>query len=215
MPKVTWSNLPESKRSRILEVAMREFGAKGFSSGSLNVIAREAGIAKGSLFQYFDDKLDFFATVSEAASSAIQESVLVGIDLAHDGYFDVLAALARSWLRFFRAHPVLRAMAVAATNELDPEARAAVQSVANQHYLSVFVPLAKRAKARGELQKGVDVDQLVAMTVLLLRHLDSAPFSPHTDPILGLAERSPADVERIALDLVAALHRAYGKPSRG
>jgi hypothetical protein len=105
-------------------------------------------------------------------------------------------------------------MAVAAANELDPDARAAVQSVTNEHYLSVLVPLAKRAEARGELQKGVDVDQLVAMTVMLLRHLDSAPFNSHTDPILGFAEKPPAAVERIALDLVAALERAFAKPKR-
>jgi AcrR family transcriptional regulator len=214
MPKDTWTNLPESKRARILEVAMREFGARGFSAGSLNVIAREAGIAKGSLFQYFDDKLDFFATVSEMATSGIQESVLVGIDLERDAYFDALRALVRNWLQFFRANPVQRAMAVAAANELDADARAAVQTVTNQHYLDVFLPLAKRAESRGELLKGVDVDQLIAMTVMLLRHLDSAPFNPHIDPILGLAEKPPAGVERIALELVEALQRAFGNPKR-
>ena len=45
---------------------MVEFGTRGFSAGSLNVIASQAGIAKGSLFQYFEDKLDFFVTICRA-----------------------------------------------------------------------------------------------------------------------------------------------------
>ena len=56
MPTSTWFRLNVAKRERVLEVAMREFGENGYSTGSLNTIAREAGIAKGSLFQYFGDK---------------------------------------------------------------------------------------------------------------------------------------------------------------
>lgn len=213
MPRDTWLNLPEAKRTRILEASLAEFGARGFSAGSLNVIAREADIAKGSLFQYFADKLDMFATVTEAASSGIEQAVLVGVDLERDAYFDALRMLVRNWLRYFRQHPLERGMAVAAANEIDPDARAAVQSVTNQHYVNVLEPLARRAEGRGELLPETDVDQLVAMTVLLLRHLNSAPFSPHIDPVLGLAEKGSRAVERIALDLVAGLERAFGRPA--
>ena len=53
MPRPTWFNLDEGRRERVLRAAMAEFGSRGYSAGSLNVIAREAGVAKGSLFQYF------------------------------------------------------------------------------------------------------------------------------------------------------------------
>jgi len=51
------------------------------------------------------------------------------------------------------------------------------------------------------------------MTVLLLRHLDSAPFQPHVDPVLGLYDKSAKQVDRIASELVDALQRAYGNPT--
>ena len=56
-----------------------------FSSGSLNVIAREAGIAKGSLFVYFADKLELFGYVCETTSEAVRahmvdRMVAVGVD---------------------------------------------------------------------------------------------------------------------------------------
>lgn len=211
MPRETWLNLGEDKRRRITEAAMAEFGAKGFSAGSLNVIARDAGIAKGSLFQYFDDKLDLFATICEAGSSAIQDAVLRGIDLEGVPYFDCLRAFVRNWLRCFRAKPLERGIALAITQEIDPEARAAVRGVANRHYVDVLRPLAKRAEARGELYDGADVDQLVAMTVMLLRHLYSAPFFEYLDPVLGLYEKSPRQVDRIAVDLVGVLERAFAR----
>ena len=211
MPKDTWWNLPEAKRRRITKVAMIEFGQRGFSAGSLNVIAREAGIAKGSLFQYFDDKLDLFATMCEEASVAIQKATLVGVDLLNDPYFPALRKIVHNWLEFFRRHPVERGVAFAAANEVDADARAAVRSVANAHFVDAFRPFVKAAAARGELRDDVDLDQLIAMTVLLMRHLDSAPFYPHVDPILGLASKRRAEVERVALELVDALERAYGR----
>ena len=64
----TWTS---GAASACCEAAMAEFGRHGYSGGSLNVIAREAGVAKGSLFQYFDDKLDFFAHVAEQTSLTI------------------------------------------------------------------------------------------------------------------------------------------------
>jgi len=213
MPKDTWWNLPEAKRQSVTRAAMAEFGARGFSAGSLNVIAREAGIAKGSLFQYFDDKLDFFTTVAEAGSSAVEAAVLVGVDLDDGAYFDCIRVLVQNWLRFFRAHPLEQGMAHAAASEIDEEARAAVQGVPNRHYVSVLRPLAERAQARGELRDGTDLDQLVAMTVLVLRHLDSAPFQPHLDPVLGLHGKPAKQVDRIASELVGALERAYA-PAR-
>jgi AcrR family transcriptional regulator len=209
MPRETWWNLPDGKRRRITVAAMAEFGARGFSAGSLNVIAREAGIAKGSLFQYFDDKLDMFAAISEAGSNEIQAAVLEGVDLERAPYFDCVRAFAVNFLRFFRASPIHRATAHAAANEPDAEARAALGGVTNQHYVDVLRPLAERARARGELRDGVDIEQLIAMTVLLLRHLNSAPFYQHLDPVLGLFERSPKQVDRIAAELVDVLERAF------
>ena len=212
MPTDTWWNLSDEKRERITHAAMVEFGNRGFSAGSLNVIAREAGIAKGSLFQYFDDKLDMFASICDATSAVIREATLTDVDAEHNPFFDTLRTIVHNWLEFFESHPVERGIAFAAGNEVDPEAGAAVRSVTSQRFAQALRPLAKGAEARGELRPGVDTDHVVAMVVLLLRHLDKAPYYPHIDPVLGLDQKEPADVERIALELVDALQRAYGAP---
>ena len=214
MPTETWWNLPEEKRERVTRAAMLEWGKRGFSAGSLNVIAREADIAKGSLFQYFDDKLDMYATICEVGIRTIRDAALDGVDVENDEFFPALRKIVCNWLVFFSTHPVERGFAYAAGNEVDEEAGAAVRSVTSAHFVSELTPLVKGADARGEFAPGTKIDQVVAMVVLLLRHLDKAPYYAHVDPILDLTDKRPAEVERIALELVEALERAYARPRK-
>ncbi len=53
MPQATFFNLPEEKRQKILECALDEFAAHDYDSASVSKIVAKAGIAKGSLYQYF------------------------------------------------------------------------------------------------------------------------------------------------------------------
>ena len=60
MPKQTFYKLPQEKQERILAAAKREFTQVRFSDASINQIVREAGIPRGSFYQYFEDKKDIF-----------------------------------------------------------------------------------------------------------------------------------------------------------
>src|ERR1700743_3724791 len=130
MPKPTWRNLPEERRERVLRAAMAEFGAQGYSGGSLNVIAREAGVAKGSLFQYFDDKFDFFAYVAEQASLSIYAEMLSHLTAPPAGrsFVDHLGDLVEIWMDYMARHPLERGVTAATTMELDPHIRSAVRA---------------------------------------------------------------------------------------
>lgn len=46
----------EERRSSILEVALRLFANKGYESTSISQIAKEAGISKGLIYNYFESK---------------------------------------------------------------------------------------------------------------------------------------------------------------
>ena len=60
MPKQTFLNLPEEKRTVIVNAAIDEFAGYGFESASINRIVANSGISKGSFYQYFEDKADVF-----------------------------------------------------------------------------------------------------------------------------------------------------------
>lgn len=63
MPRPRFEKLPREKRKLILDAAAREFAEKGFAGASLNRIIEDAGISKGAMYYYFDDKEDLFHTV--------------------------------------------------------------------------------------------------------------------------------------------------------
>jgi AcrR family transcriptional regulator len=60
MPRQTFFNLPEEKREKIVNAAVDEFAEYGLENASTNRIVKNSGIAKGSFYQYFEDKQDVF-----------------------------------------------------------------------------------------------------------------------------------------------------------
>lgn len=65
MPKPTFLNLPEEKRETIMNAAIEEFAEYGLENASTNRIVKNSGIAKGSFYQYFEDKQDVFTYMLE------------------------------------------------------------------------------------------------------------------------------------------------------
>lgn len=60
MPLETFHKLAPEKQEKILAVAIREFSNQPYAAASVSAIVRDAGIAKGSLYQYFADKKDLY-----------------------------------------------------------------------------------------------------------------------------------------------------------
>lgn len=216
MPTSTWFRLNVAKRERVLEVAMREFGEHGYSAGSLNTIAREAGIAKGSLFQYFSDKLEFFAYVCDETSRQVREEMerrIAGLDFDQpfDGWlFDVLC----EWTEYMADHPLHRGVTAATNFELDNSIRAVVRDTANQHYLQVVDPVVRLWHERGEIRADADPQVLATLILLILPFLALAPYYDGLDPVLGLRGLSPAEQRPAIRQLIAGLKPMFAPPEK-
>ena len=70
MPKTTFFNLPKEKQTRILEISAREFAASPYDVASISEIVRQAGMAKGSFYQYFENKQDLYQTLIQLGTEA-------------------------------------------------------------------------------------------------------------------------------------------------
>ncbi len=77
------------KRKQILEGARAVFLEKGFDAASMNDIARVAGVSKGTLYVYFENKERLFV---ELISTEKREELFSVIQLDHDNH-DVAAVL--------------------------------------------------------------------------------------------------------------------------
>lgn len=60
MPKKTFYNLSNQKRTKIFDAGFKEFSANNYYNASINRIVNDASIPKGSFYQYFIDKDDFY-----------------------------------------------------------------------------------------------------------------------------------------------------------
>jgi AcrR family transcriptional regulator len=60
VPKDTFFNLAEEKQEKIMRSAVSEFLNHGFEKGNVGDIAKNAGVSKGSMYQYFENKKEIF-----------------------------------------------------------------------------------------------------------------------------------------------------------
>ena len=75
MPKQTFFNLPPAKQRNIVYAALTEFTNKGYLLGSVGTIAKNATVSKGSMYQYFEDKKEFYIYLTDYVYSMIKTTM--------------------------------------------------------------------------------------------------------------------------------------------
>ncbi len=90
----------EQRKRAILQAARLVFARKGFDPATLEAVAREAGLAKGTLYLYFRDKEDlFFHTVQDMMES-LEASIREQMERP-EGALQKLRAVAAGQFAFF------------------------------------------------------------------------------------------------------------------
>ena len=75
MAEPKWQRRADDRPREICAAALEVFAEKGFAAAKLDEIARRAGVSKGTLYLYFDDKQELFrAVVRNAVVPNIQIS---------------------------------------------------------------------------------------------------------------------------------------------
>jgi AcrR family transcriptional regulator len=87
-----------AKRRQIVEGARAVFLAQGFDAASMNDIARAAGVSKGTLYVYFENKEQLFEAIVEQECEAQAEGIF---DLDPDDH-DVEAVLTRLGIAYVK-----------------------------------------------------------------------------------------------------------------
>lgn len=60
MPKETFLNLSDEKQENIMRAAISRFSTLGYEKSNMGDISKTAGVAKGSMYQYFENKKELF-----------------------------------------------------------------------------------------------------------------------------------------------------------
>src|ERR1700741_4792496 len=61
----------DARREQILECALETFAKKGYHAASIADVCAAAGVARGTLYQYFEDKLDLLRALPDQLAARI------------------------------------------------------------------------------------------------------------------------------------------------
>lgn len=171
MPQSTFLNLPEEKRQKILECALDEFAAHDYDSASISKIVARAGIAKGSLYQYFVDKSDLHAYLLELASQKKAEMLAAATPPKPDAaLFDSLRWLFEEMAKFELLYPQLAKVGYRAAYGKSPLPESLIAK-GRQATLQYFIRLIEQGKQRGEIRSEIDSSAAAFIFTAAVTHM--------------------------------------------
>jgi AcrR family transcriptional regulator len=181
VPKDTFFNLPEDKRALICDVAFDEFAEFPFDQASINRIVSNSGIAKGSFYQYFDDKKDLFlylmGLITEEKINYL--SPIIRNPAEHD-IFTLIKELFLSGIQFAREQSRYAAIGNNLLATKDTPIYRELKADNFPSSFAFFEPLVEEAISRGEVRTDIDITMLsfviTSMNVVVVEY--SSEFNP-------------------------------------
>lgn len=152
-----------SKKTILISAARRLFEKNGFELTSIDGVAREAGLTKRTLYQYFASKEDLFYAVilpgARRLMATYKEAMAQGNTAREKIYLGNNA-----YLKFYRDDlPMFRLMNYRPANRQNTEASPYYQELMEmgQGRLSYFIELVNEAKADGSINPQMDMQMAV------------------------------------------------------
>ena len=158
MPKDTFFNLTEAKKDRVVNAAIDEFATQGFHKARITAITKKAEIAKGSFYQYFDNKRDLFKYIINTTVNKKLEFINQDMMVNQDQYsfFQLLREIYRSGIRFARENPQLVAIGNILINNKDLQQETWGEQ--KDKSISFYQTLLETGITKGELDPTIDTE---------------------------------------------------------
>lgn len=113
--------LDKEKQKRIINSSLQIFSINDFRHASTDEIACKAHISKGSLFQYFKNKLSLYVFVYEYALKVLTEKTNEKFNFEETDYFEILCQSQKLKMALLEQYPYLYMFVIKASSEKIPE----------------------------------------------------------------------------------------------
>jgi len=173
------------KRERILDAAERVFAKRGFFAARVSEIAKDAGVADGTIYLYFKNKDDLLISLFEARMRQLNAALQVAIGKVKDP-LDQLRAFVRTYLQLVHDEP---AAAEVLTIELRQSSKFMKEYENPQFadFLRMLGGIIAAGQERGELDAQVPSHVAARMIFGMLDELSLAWVLARQPPLSGPA----------------------------
>ncbi|MBE9063411.1 TetR/AcrR family transcriptional regulator [cf. Phormidesmis sp. LEGE 11477] len=218
MPKPTFFNLSEKKRQKITDLAISEFASADYDNASISNIVKQAKIAKGSFYQYFEDKKDLYLYLVDSASvqriDFIEAARKAEKSKQKRDFFRELRWRFGISIQFSLHHPQLTQIINRAAYSDSPVKKEVFQRL-QAAYKKPIHDLVERGIANGDLRADLDPDLatfMILTTADNLRYFIPEKLEIDTEALTESAEivLDMQGVERIFDGLIQVLERGMG-----
>ncbi|MDR1643313.1 MAG: TetR/AcrR family transcriptional regulator [Clostridiales bacterium] len=156
MPTRTFKRLDEEKQERVLRSAIREFHECGFEKAKMEVIAQNAEVAKGSMYQYFSDKKELFLYCASWTLEYFMKDIDTQTPLKNIDIFDYFLSGVRGQIELIKREPLLLMFMQDLTSgkfgELTKESMDGLWRIGDEYMLE----LVSTGKKKGTIRDDVD-----------------------------------------------------------
>lgn len=171
MPRPRWDKLDDDKKRRILDAAEEAFAKSGLAGASYNQIIEAAGVSKGAMYYYFDDKDDLYVTVVNRALAPVAALSDVRFEADDiDGFWRGIEQLMMNFYAVIMANPARIELLRAAVLHIDREPLAS-------HFLDPAVAhvleLAEQGRQLGAVRDDVPSELVVEILFGVGRSADA------------------------------------------
>lgn len=193
------------KREQILDGAKRVFMEQGFDAASMNDITRAAGVSKGTIYVYFQNKEDLFAELIQRERYRITESARHALD-ADVSLWEALHNFGILFATHLTSEYTIKAMRmVIAVNQRMPTLACSFLSATPMNPVSVLKGYMDRQVALGTI--AADDTELAARQFLELSTVGMFKYR-----LFGTMDAPPPaeEIERIVNSGIQVFLSAYG-----
>jgi len=165
MPTATFTKLPEEKQERVLQACVKEFGIRNVREANLSNIVKDAGIARGSLYQYFPTKDDLYVYVYETLRARRAEYVKPALELyKKEPFLHFFETFHMRNIEYLMQNPSHLALGQQLYSCNYGVSRRVIQHLQNQ-YKEMFIIAIEFDKERGIINRDIDTSVLADLCV--------------------------------------------------
>lgn len=173
-----------------MAAAVREFARHGYKKASINTIVREAGIAKGSLYQYFRNKEVLFVFIFERFTLLVKKAVKEQESGHEDDFFSQVGRVLLAGIGFIDRHPDYFQIYLRVLFEQDVPMREKLLAQVRLFSREYFGPLCQAGQNSGAIRRDIPLAMVIFVLDATLDRFLQSYAQGVLDRDLGLAQIS-------------------------